>query len=281
MKYTNHHNLPESYVNVITRGLQRPKPGIVRASALPDSPQIDRLRRKHWDEIVIDVSNQIWSLLGTSVHYVLEKGAPDDAFVEEEMIAVIDDVTLTAHSDLWHDGVISDYKVTSVFAFLLGEKPTWIGQDNIYAWMWRKYGYPVKSLKIYAILRDWMRGKTLSDPDYPQIPFMEVPVPLWTMEEQERYIRDRINIHRDHTLGCTDLERWARPTTYACMKEGNKKATRVFDTEEKAEAFIEGNKNKLNLIERKGTFARCEGNYCNVSEFCEQWKKYLYAKSFE
>lgn len=271
MKYTNLYSLPEAYVNVITRHNQKPLPGVMRASALPDSPQIDRLRRKHWDEITIDVSEQIWSLLGTSVHYVLQKGAPKDSFTEEEMTIPIDGVILTAHSDMYHNKIISDYKVTSVFAFFLGEKPTWIGQLNIYAWMWRKYGYPVDRLLIYAILRDWMRGKTLSDPDYPKIPFIEEPVPLWTMEEQEKYILERINIHRDPTLGCTDQERWMRPTTYACMKEGNKKATRVFDTPQKAEEYIKWNNPKLILVERKGSYARCEGNYCNVAEFCWQW----------
>lgn len=273
MKYTNDFNLPEAYVNVITRHNQKPLPGVMRASALSDSPQIDRLKRKHWDEIVVDVSGEIWKLLGSAVHYVLEKGAPEDSFTEEEMIANIDNVVLTAHSDCYHNRVISDYKVTSVFAFLLGEKPTWIGQLNIYAWMWRTYGYPVGRLLIYAILRDWMRGKSLSDPDYPKIPFIEEPVPLWTMEEQEKYILERINIHRDSTLGCTDLERWMRPTTYACMKEGNKKATRVFDTPQKAEEYIEKNNPKLILVERKGSYARCEGNYCNVAEFCTQWSK--------
>lgn len=269
----NAHNLPEAYVNVITRHNQKPVPGVVRASALPDSPQIDRLRRKHWDEIVIDVSDQIWSLLGTSVHYILHKGAPEDSFAEEEMIAPINGVTLTAHSDMYHNQIISDYKVTSVWSFLLGLKSVWIGQLNIYCWMWRQYGYPVKGLRIYAILRDWMKGKSLSDPEYPKIPFIEEIVPIWSMEQQEEYILSRINIHRDSTLGCTDEERWMRPTTYACMKEGNKKATRVFNTILEAETYIKENNPKLVMVERKGTYARCEGNYCNVAEFCEQWQR--------
>ena len=216
------------------------------------------------------MSEEIWKLLGSSVHYVLQEGAPEDAFVEEEMFAEIDGLRLTAHSDLYHEGIISDYKVTSVYSFLLGNKPTWIGQLNIYGWLWRKYSYPVKGLRIYAILRDWMKNKMYGSPDYPAIPFIEEAVPIWTMEKQEEYIRERIKIHSDSSLGCTDEERWIQPTTYACMKEGNKKATRVFSTQEEAEKFIKGNKNKLDLIERKGSYRRCE-DYCDVARFCSQW----------
>jgi hypothetical protein len=37
---------------------------------------------------------------------------------------------------------------------------------------------------------------------------------------------------------CTPEERWGRPTRFAVMKQGQKRAVRVFDTREEAEAYV-------------------------------------------
>ena len=44
----------------------------------------------------------------------------------------------------------------------------------------------------------------------------------------------------------------------------------VFDSEEEAKASLEEG---YVIEERKGKASRCEGNYCNVAEFCSQYKE--------
>ena len=75
---------------------------------------------------------------------------------------------------------------------------------------------------------------------------------------------------------CTPEEQWAKPDTWAVKKKNVKRALRVYETEQ--EAIDHVNKEDVNLIieHRKGELTRCQGNYCGVSEFCEQfnlWRK--------
>jgi hypothetical protein len=170
--------------------------------------------------------------------------------------------------------VISDIKVTSVYSFLLGEKPEWINQLNVYAWCYGKIGFNVSALRIDAILRDWMRSKTLRDPDYPPIPFMTVDIPIWDWPDAEQYIHDRVALHleAERTMTapvCTDEERWGKPTTYAVIKKGNKRAARVLDSMEAAQDWADFNiGGKYEIQERPGSYTKCE-SYCLVRGICE------------
>ena len=275
MKITNKYNLPESIVNIITKDIREPKKGEMHVTELVNSPLIRELRIKHWDEIEEDVSDRLWALLGTSVHYILEKGAPEDAFGEEELTAHIGGITIIGKSDLYHNKGIEDWKVTSVYSFLLGMKTEWEAQQNLYRWLWKENGFPVETLKINAILRDWLKSKTLADPAYPQIPFHSMEVNIWDYHSTIKYILNRIVLHaKKPPPECTPEEKWTRPTTYAVMKEGQKKAKRVLSSNELAEEWIGYQKDSENLFieERKGINVKCE-NYCNVSKFCKYYMK--------
>ena len=241
MKLSNVHGLPQAVVNAISY-FQKPSKDVLRVSELINAPMQKRLRMKYWNLIVEDASDRIWSLLGNAVHYILEKGAPDNAFKEERLRHKIDGVTVSGQSDLWCNGEIGDYKTTSVYAFLLGIKPEWIAQLNVYRWLWEKAGFKTNSLKIHAILKDWNSQKAMLDPKYPQIQWKTVDIPLWTMKETETYIRKRVALHTmKNTLCCTDEEKWTRPTTYAVMEEGAKRARKVCTTMGEAQAWKVGN----------------------------------------
>jgi hypothetical protein len=78
------------------------------------------------------------------------------------------------------------------------------------------------------------------------------------------------NTPSDKLLPCTPEERWERPTRYALMKKGRKRAIKLYDTEEDANGAV---KEKDHYVEyRKGESVRCE-NYCPVKEFCNQYKE--------
>lgn len=306
MKLTNIHNLPEALYNIMIKNIYQPIDSQMRVTELINAPLVKELMIKHWKELTEDVSDGLWKLLGTSCHYILKGGTPEDALGEEKLSFTIGDITITGQSDLYSEQGIEDWKVTSVFSFLLGVKKNWIAQLNVYKWLWERNGFPVKSLKINAILRDWQRSKAKYDPAYPQIPFLSFDVPMWYNSIITEYIFDRIVEHTTKPAReCSDEEKWTRPTTWAVMEEGKKRAKRVLDTEEKAMKWLEDNsdfyvenleglylvmkkglkkpkeefmtkeeasdyikeKETLYVVKRKGINVKCE-NFCLVNKVC-------------
>jgi uncharacterized protein (UPF0333 family) len=76
---------------------------------------------------------------------------------------------------------------------------------------------------------------------------------------------------------------WERPTLYALKKDGNIRAKSVHETSEAAEQALalaneKAKKGEKFIVEiRPGDRVRCS-NFCQVSEFCDQHKKYLSTK---
>ena len=162
----------------------------------------------------------------------------EGAWVQHKFEIPIDGVVVVGKTDIYWPSQerIEDWKVTSCWSFLLGDKKDWERQLNCYAWGFRKKMWPVKKLQINAILRDWQKSKILHDKDYPRIPFVTKEIPLWTREEQEQYIREQLQYHRmSEPAECSPEDKWEKPTTYAVMKKGRKSALRVLPSEEEAE----------------------------------------------
>ena len=270
MRLTNHYNLPEAMLNVMGQ-FRKPQEKRISVTELVGAPLIRHLRMKHWEELEEDASELLWALLGQSVHYALEKGTPLDAIQEERLEAKFGDIVISGQSDLWHRNIIEDYKVTSTYAFLLGDKPDWERQLNVYGYLWARNGFDVTGLKIRAILRDWVKSKSLQDESYPKIPFVTVNIPLWPIEKTEAYIQERIRLHLAEPTECTPEEKWTRPTTYAVMKNGAKRASRVLDTQEESEKWM-GDQKGFSIVERPGKDIRCE-DYCQVRAFCPYRRK--------
>lgn len=269
MIITNKFNLPQSIVNTVTYNKEKNEARL-SVTDLIGSPLQRQLKLKHWDELQSDVSDMMWMLLGQSVHYILEKGAPKSSLSEQKIEMQFGDFTIIGIPDLYHDGIISDWKITSVYSFILGDKPEWEAQLNCYAFLLRHCGFDVKSLKINAILRDHQKSKSLASADYPSIPFQQVDIPLWNTVKTEMYISDRVALHSKPATECTDEEKWKRPTKYAVMKKNQKRAVRVFETQEEADKLIETNKDYILEI-RQGACVKCE-SYCSVNNWCEYYK---------
>jgi len=264
MIYTNQNNLPESVVNAIGQP-RKPVPERYSATDISNPPLQRYLKEKHWDELTQDVSDMIWMLFGNAMHYVLEKGSPDNAFAEEKLVMNYKGITLSGITDLWHNKVISDYKTTSVYSFLLGDKPEWTVQLNIYRMLYYVVlGMETDKLQIHAILRDWQKSKTFKDANYPKIAFHSVDIPIIDPTPHIDYWLD--DIKNPHP--CTAEERWERETTWAVMKGTNKTATKVCKTEAEANLYVETFGQNYKVVKRQGEAIRCK-TYCVVSQFCE------------
>ena len=290
MIITNQFNLPKPFENIAKNPSYSKGKAHISATSLLNSPKIVTLLKKHDDELTQDVSDMIWSIFGSAVHNVLEKGADEHNIVEQRMFAEVDGWHVSGAIDLQvvdTDGIhIKDYKTTSTWA-VMNDKPEWEQQLNIYAWLvYKNKQVPIKSLQIVAILKDWSKREAERKPEYPQKNVAIVDIPLWTFEEQDNFIKGRIAKHSAaefamETNGqldeCTPAEMWEKPTQYAVKKEGGVRAKSVHADKEEAEVALEKAGKGFILEVREGGRTRCE-NFCPVSEFCDQYKAYLEEK---
>jgi len=287
MKITNKFNVPETLVALASRDYYTKGQSDYSVTEIISPPRIQRLRRKHFEEIEQDVSDMLWMLLGTALHVVAERSEVLGHTNEERLSAGIDGIILSGAIDLQKDeadGItITDYKFTSAWA-LMNDKPEWEQQQNIYKYLVERVKKkPVKGLKICALIRDWSRRDAQNKPDYPQAPIQIVDIPMWTFDRTEAFIKERVELHRDSKVSadwgeelplCTEEERWVRQTTYAVKKDGRKTAIRVFDTQDEADALLKEmpEKDKGFIEIRKGEAVRCTGNFCGVSQWCSQYQ---------
>ena len=283
MKLTNKHNLPETIVNVIKRPTYSKGKANMSVTELLNSPRIVQLKRKHWDDLTEDASDMVWSIFGTAIHGVLEHGKDDHHVVEERIHATIGGMSVSGAMDLQEieeDGIIlSDYKTTSAYSIVYNPegKPEWIKQMNIYAYLLEEAGFPVKGLKIIAILRDHNSAKAADGGNYPPIPIHILNSPKWDKSEAEAYIKERVALFQsakgledDALPPCTPEEMWEKAGSWAVMKPGRKTAVAVCDSEGDAAAKCAPG---CSVVYRPGVRNRCEG-YCPVSNFCNIYKKY-------
>lgn len=286
MKLTNKYNLPQTFVNVLNRPTYTKGKAHLSATEIINSPRIVQLKKIHWDNLEEDVADKVWAIFGTAIHAVLELGKDDHHVIEQRLHANVDGWDISGAIDLQRvedDGIIiSDYKTTGAWA-VMNEKIDWEQQLNIYAWLVEKVKkVPVKKVEIIAIVRDWSRRDAQTKEGYPEAPIKVIDVPLWTFEQRENFIKERIHLHSnalfasetgDNLPKCSPSEMWEKQTTWAVRKVGNKRATAVFDTADKAEAKIEELGKGYEIEVRPGERTRC-ANFCQVRDFCEQWKDY-------
>ena len=80
MKLTNKHGLPQAIVNAIKNDPYTPgKRADISVTRLIDAPQVSVLYRNHYKDIVEDVSNRIFSIMGQAMHHILERAEDNDA----------------------------------------------------------------------------------------------------------------------------------------------------------------------------------------------------------
>ena len=280
MNYTNNANLPQPLVSAIQFS-DYDKVGDISVTGLIQPPRIRQLMLRHDKEITEDVSEGIWRLIGSIGHKILERADTDNHLSEERlrMYTGEPDWAISGKADLLGpDMTLSDYKFTSVWA-VKDAKIEWEQQLNLYALLYKHNGFLVERARIVAVLRDWSKIKAFKDPDYPQVGVVVREVPLWPSEQQEAFLGQRVRAHQqadkladDDLPMCTEEERWHKPNKYAVKKGTNKRATRVFDSNEEAYEFKKNSELAGLYVEyRPGEDTRCL-HYCAVKDFCSHGK---------
>lgn len=281
MKITNNHGAPATLVALANKNHYSKGEADYSITELLSPPQVRRLRERHDAHLEQDVSDMLWSLLGSALHVVAERASADQHVTEERIFAEIDGVKVSGAIDLQEmteQGVIiTDYKFTSAYS-VMNEKKEWEEQLNLYKWLVEsRKRIPVIGLRICALIRDFSRHDRREN--YPASPIHMVEIPMWDSVKAEAFVRARLHLHAEAKFAdameeplppCSDEERWFSETTYAVKKEGRKTAVRVFKTLEEAQELAQ--KEKGYVETRAGEPRRCTGNYCNVAEYCYQYQ---------
>jgi hypothetical protein len=275
--YTNTFDLPAPIVAAISNDDYDPGKADITASSLWTPPRQRVLKAQHRSEIVRDVSDSIYALIGKSVHNILEKAGSSEALAEIRLEMPVAGWVLGGKFDRFvlMAMALQDWKVTSVYSVMSPPKPEWIGQTNTYKELLHYHNIQVNRLQIIAILRDWSKREARRDPAYPQKQIVTIDIPMWPHEEAMQRITERVRLHQDafKTLPlCSDEDRWLRPAKFAATKNGATKATKLFSTSAETEEWIASQKDasKFYVDKRPHEAVRCL-DYCEAAPFCQQW----------
>ena len=308
MKITNKWQIPEHVVRLCPQSY-KPKQDRISVSALIDSPRIRTLQIEKWDEIERDVAISLTSLGGISFHDRAQKYAENDEQAERKLEDSNDSngnplgLILVGKSDNYICAnfggsnpiyQLRDWKSMGCYGLAFPDKIIKMtSQLNIYAWQhlirkqsveslyldiywknWKYEEYQRATDKLNSIFFDLTDGGVLDG--YPPIPYSQVKLLLWSFEQQEQFIKDRIHYHLTSPMDCSD--RWQTADTFAVMKEGRKSALRVLDSFNDALGYCVANKlsngiiliKGISIVKREGKCIRCgvEGFYCPCWSIC-------------
>ena len=296
MKITNKSKLPKVIERAVINDPYDSSGSNISTTRLIAPPRIRVLEMRNWDLIEDDVSNRIFSLLGQSVHHILERSKLKVDLAERRLFYKDDKITngwtLSGQFDLLsRQGDLTDFKVTSAWAALdalTNGKDEWENQLNVLDFLCRKNQktltrykkeVKVKSLNIMAILRDWSKLKVMQSDNYPRKQVVMIPIRRWSEEEQENYVQARIKLHQDAEKSdqlplCTAKERWRKEDSYALMLDNRKTAKRVLPTREEMDKYMTEHKyvegQGCRVVFRAGEDIRCQ-HYCSVNQFCSHF----------
>lgn len=290
MQITNNLGLPQQFVDAASGdGRHSPKPKTYSVTQMLKGVRQVILERRHADEIEQDAADMVWSVFGTAVHSILEKGSETETQIKEGFISadMPEGYTLTGIFDMYDDatGTVTDWKTASVWKAIYDEWDDYRKQLLAYCWILRQMGFDAKRGQIVALMKDHSKSKAKRDHTYPQHPVF-VKTFDFTEEEIEacgEWLRGRFaeimaaeKVDDDSLPLCTDEERWAKPTKWAVMKKGRKTAIKLYDSEaeasERAAAENNGADGPFYVEERKGTDGRCP-DYCAAAPFCSYYRK--------
>ena len=225
MKIVNHSKMPAVVYELLKVDMYdfTPNKDKISATQLLKPVQEHILTQRHYAEIEIDAIDRIWAIFGSGIHKVFEASKLAD--YQEQRIAVdIEGKTISGKFDMILKNRLIDLKVISAWSIVFGSREDdWRKQLSIYRWLyWKETGklLPESAVKlddtgyILAICRDFDK-KRVGGKNYPELPILEIPVKLLSIEDTEKAVIGKIKMIKeaegmtDEMLPeCTDEQRW-------------------------------------------------------------------------
>lgn len=283
MKVTNKLGLPEPFVNYANRDGHEPKENRYSVTELLNPIRQIVMTRRHYDDIEEDVSDSIPALLGTAVHSILEANTPleADMYTEEPIESTFDGITLSGRIDLLDlkNLRIVDYKTCSTSKVMKEDFEDWRMQGLMYAnLIFKEKGIIVKSLRFYAIMKDWSKIKAATGTNYPQsaVYVWDYAISDSDYDYVDAWVRARLHLidimaKSGNLPECTPEERWNTGDKWAVYKkESDKRAVCVCDKEEDDYAAIDEKCGGTGIVQhRPGEDLKCK-YYCPCAKFCKK-----------
>lgn len=204
-------------------------------------------------------------------------------YVEQRAEKEINNTIISGKYDLVLDGVLNDYKSTSVWTYIYdSNSDNYIKQGSIYKWL-----SPDKItsdiININYIFTDWSAARAKQDGKrYPQQRIITKEYPLWSTEETEQWIINKLESYQSFIDSpqqdlpeCDDTELWASETVYKYYKNpaSTAKSTKNFATMDEALMRQSADGNVGTVKEVPGEVKACR--YCSVVGICEQAENML------
>lgn len=200
-------------------------------------------------------------------------------FLEQRVGKEIDGFNISGKFDMVLNGDLYDYKSTSVYTYINNSNSQkYIEQASIYRYLNPEI-ITGDTITILFIFTDWSQAAQYSNPNYPDSRLKSVSYPLMSLQETERFIKNKIaEIKRTRTLEiselplCSDEDLWVDPTKWKYYKDPNKTArsTKNFDEPSAAYAY-KASKGEGMVLEVRGKVKAC--NYCNARPICTQYEQ--------
>jgi len=136
-------------------------------------------------------------------------------------------------------------------------------------------------MAIQFIFTDWKPAQAMSDKKYPQNRVLELKLKLMSIEETERYVKNKVNqivnlmnSPESDMPECTDSDLWRSKPQFKYYGNPEKlgRATKNFDDILSANAHMVS-KGKGVVIEKKGEVRACK--YCSGFNKCSQKDNYI------
>jgi hypothetical protein len=203
-------------------------------------------------------------------------------YLEQRKSMEMEGVVISGQFDMVIDGQLYDFKTTQSYTLVSGgNNRDYQLQGSIYR-MLNPEIITGWSVKLLFLVTDWSRYRAMAEEGrngpYPDQRIVEKELPLLSIAETKRYIRERVRKMRDlldvpqeELPECTPQELWQEPSKWAVYKnpENTGKATRVFDNQQDAYIWnAQSTAGKGMIVERPAVVRRC--GYCNARSICEQ-----------
>lgn len=271
-------SFPNPFIRAITRSKYDKGHSLFTATQLIGPPQRTWLGREH--EKVENPYTMFHALMGTAIHAILEENVdPENGEVAEERLhynytymdgSVPVDIPISGQMDFYEDKTVFDYKNTAGFQDKM--KDEHYQQVQINGWLAKQAGYDVEHIAVVYLQRDWSYMRAQVDPTYPQSPFTIHVAPFdeeYARELIARKVDEHWQAHNGNPRPCTPEEQWERPSTYAVMSPGAKRASKLCNSYEEA---MEVKKPHQTIEVRKGEKVFCN-SFCGFKHVCGQYMR--------
>jgi hypothetical protein len=183
--------------------------------------------------------------------------------------------------DMAIDGRLKDIKSTSVYTYIKGRKDEdYRLQGSIYKWL-HADKITDQEMDVQFVFKDWMGAMVNSTPGYPATQVVSYTVPLYTDEETENWIENKLDdlerymdAPQEALPRCTDEELWRTDPVWKYFADGSKtdgKSTKNFDDPAEANRHL-ASKGKGVVINVPGKVKAC--SYCRAFQICTQKDEY-------